>query len=99
MALEDRDFLNKTRKVNLEGKTYLYNSLDKMGVSYIPSVTNFILIDTSKDELNVFKDMLKLGVIVRDMKQYKLDNFIRVTIGTKEENEEFIKAFKRVAAK
>jgi histidinol-phosphate aminotransferase len=99
MALEDEEFLNKTRKLNLKGKAYLYESLDKMGVAYIPSVTNFILINTRKNGLKVFKDMLKLGVIVRDMQQYKLDNFIRVTIGTEKENVAFIKAFKAVAGK
>lgn len=96
MALEDAEFLKKVRKVNLKGKAYLYKALDKMGISYIPSVTNFILINTRKDGLGVFKGLLKLGVIVRDMKQYKLDNFIRVTIGTDKENEAFIKAFKKV---
>ncbi|MFH1397669.1 MAG: histidinol-phosphate transaminase [Candidatus Omnitrophota bacterium] len=99
MALEDVKFLKKVREVNLNGKVYLYKSLDKMGIGYIPSVTNFILIDTRKDCLKVFRDMLRLGVIVREMKQYKLDNFIRVTIGTKKENEEFIKVFKKVMLK
>ncbi len=99
MALEDTEFLKKVREVNLKGKVYLYEFLDKMGIGYIPSVTNFILIDTRKDGLKVFKDMLKLGVIVRDMKQYNLDNFIRVTIGTSKENEAFIEAFKKVLNK
>jgi len=44
----------------------------------------------------VFKEMLQSGVIVRDMKQYGLTNYIRVTIGTKRENEKFIRVFKKV---
>ncbi len=95
-ALDDKKFLSKTRKVILEGKSYLYDSLNKLGLAYVPSVTNFILIDMGKDGLGIFKEMLKYGVIVRDMKQYGLHNFIRVTIGTKTENERFIKVLKKV---
>ena len=62
----------------------------------MPSVANFILIDAGRDGVELFKEMLKFGVIVRDMKQYGLKNFIRVTIGTKKENERFIKVLKRV---
>jgi histidinol-phosphate aminotransferase len=95
-ALDDRDFLRKTRKVILEGKSYLYEALSKLGIAYVPSVANFILLDAGKDSIGVFRDMLKYGVIIRDMKQYGLKNFIRVTIGTRKENERFIKVLKKV---
>jgi histidinol-phosphate aminotransferase len=51
------------------------------------------------DCLSVFKELLKLGVIVRDMKQYKLDSFVRVTIGTAQENAKFVSALKTVLFK
>ncbi|KPK98970.1 MAG: hypothetical protein AMJ95_01565 [Omnitrophica WOR_2 bacterium SM23_72] len=95
-ALEDKKFLNRTRKVVWEGKSYLYAQLKKMGLATVPSVANFILIDCQRDSMNVFKEMLKKGVIVRDMKQYGLNNFIRVTVGTRRENEKFIKALKKI---
>jgi len=95
-ALEDKKFLELTRKVVLEGKYYLYRQLNKMGLNYIPSVANFITIDVKRDSFDVFKEMLKFGLIVRDLKQYGLNNFIRVTIGKKEENRYFIKILKRV---
>lgn len=95
-ALDDKKFLSKTKSVVLEGKDYLYSSLTKSGIAYVPSVTNFILIDVSRDSVTVFKEMLKYGVIVRDMKQYGLKNFIRVTVGTKKENERFVKVLKKV---
>lgn len=98
-ALGDKAFLAKTRKTILEGKAYLYGELRKSGIAYVPSVANFILIDTGSDGVEIFKNMLKYGVIVRDMKQYGLNNFIRVTIGTKMENERFIRAFKKVLKK
>lgn len=95
-ALEDNKFLEKTKKTILSGKHYLYDALTKLGVAYVPSVANFILIDAGKDGVGVFKEMLKYGVIIRDMEQYELKNFIRVTIGTKNENEKFIKVLKKV---
>jgi len=95
-ALDDKKFLAKTRKLILQGKDYLYDCLTRLGIVYVPSVTNFILIDCERDSMDVFRDMLKYGVIVRDMKQYGLKNFIRVTIGTKKENERFIKVLKKI---
>ncbi len=95
-ALEDKKFLARVRKVVLEGKGFIYDNLAKLGLSYVPSVANFILIDIERDSRAFFRRMLNCGVIVRDMKQYGLNNFIRVTIGTKKENERFIKALKKV---
>jgi histidinol-phosphate aminotransferase len=67
-----------------------------MGFAYVPTVANFILIDMGRDGVEVFNKMLKFGVIVRDMKQYGLKNYIRVTIGTRKENERFIRVLKKI---
>jgi len=98
-ALDDKEFLRKTRKVVLEGKAYLYDNLKKMGLAYVPSVANFILIDVGQEGVGLFNKMLRFGVIVRDMQQYGLKNFIRVTIGTKKENERFVRVLKKVLVK
>jgi histidinol-phosphate aminotransferase len=95
-ALDDKDFLKRTRRMVLEGKDFIYKELSKMGLGFQPTVANFILVDTGRDCLEVFKAMLKFGVIVRDMKQYGLRNFIRVTIGTSKENERFIRVLRKV---
>ncbi|MBU4251875.1 MAG: histidinol-phosphate transaminase [Candidatus Omnitrophica bacterium] len=95
-ALGDNDFLKKTRRLILEGKDFIYRELAKMGLSYVLSVANFILVDTGKDGREVFKSMLKSGVIVRDMEQYGLRNFIRVTIGTQKENKKFLRVLGKV---
>ncbi len=95
-ALDDKKFLKKTRKSILEGKDFLYRVLKEMGIPFVPSTANFILIDAGRDCLSLSKEMLKSGVIVRDMKQYGLDNFVRLSIGTKKENEEFVKVFKKI---
>ncbi|MCX5694452.1 MAG: histidinol-phosphate transaminase [Candidatus Omnitrophica bacterium] len=95
-ALDDKVFLKKTRRVTLEGKNFIYQQLSRMGVGYVPSIANFILVDTGTDSREVFKLMLKFGVIVREMSQYGLRNFIRVTIGTLKENQRFLRVLSKV---
>lgn len=95
-ALSDKKFLRETRELVLKGKKYFYNEFEKLGIAYVPSEANFILIDTDRDGMKVFKDMLTYGVIIRDMQQYGLKNFIRVTIGTDRENRKFIQVLKKV---
>ncbi|MFA5356447.1 MAG: histidinol-phosphate transaminase [Candidatus Omnitrophota bacterium] len=95
-ALDDTEFLRKTRKAVLTGKNYLYDALNRSGIVYVPSVANFILIDTGKEGVGVSRLMLKYGVIVRDMAQYGLKNFIRVTVGTRKENERFIRVLRKI---
>jgi histidinol-phosphate aminotransferase len=93
-ALDDDRFLKKVKQANAAGKAYLYRELDKLGLKYIPSVTNFILVNAGCDGFSVFKAMLKKGVIIRDMRQYGLNQFFRVTIGTEKENKLFIRSLK-----
>jgi histidinol-phosphate aminotransferase len=95
-ALGDKAFVNKTLK-HVDGqKKELYGILRDMGLDYVESATNFVLIDMKRPCKEVFERLLRKGVIVRDMKAWGLDTFIRVTIGTLEENRRFVKALKRI---
>ncbi|MCM8765561.1 MAG: histidinol-phosphate transaminase [Candidatus Omnitrophica bacterium] len=98
-ALEDASFLKKTLETTQEGKAYLYKEFEKLGLTYLPSATNFVLVDIGRDSERIFQQLLREGVIVRGLKPWGLDNFIRVTIGRREENEKFIKALKKVLRK
>ncbi len=95
-ALDDKAFLKKTRQLVLRGKNFIYQELSLLGLGYLPSVANFVLIDVGRDSSDIFKAMLKFGVIVRDMKQYGLDNFIRLTIGTQNENIRAMRVLRKV---
>ncbi|HOX09236.1 MAG TPA: aminotransferase class I/II-fold pyridoxal phosphate-dependent enzyme, partial [Candidatus Omnitrophota bacterium] len=95
-AIDDVAHLKRTRQTVLKGKKYLYGALDRMGLSYVPSQTNFILVDVKRDGWEVFQRLLRHGVIVRDMKPYKLDSYIRVTIGTGKENKKFVDAMRKI---
>jgi histidinol-phosphate aminotransferase len=93
-ALDDEAFLKKTLDHVQRQKKVLYKAFDSMGLKYVQSATNFILVDVKKDCKVVFDNLLKKGIIVRDMKAWGLDTSIRVTIGTKEENGIFLSALR-----
>jgi histidinol-phosphate aminotransferase len=64
--------------------------VDRLGCKSYPSETNFFLIDVQGDADKLYQAMLYKGVIVRSMSAYGFKNFIRVTIGTEEENSRFL---------
>lgn len=94
-AIKDTEFLQKSYDVNLEGKNYLYSEFDKLGFYYPPSETNHIFVKVGKNGQEVFIEMQKRGVIIRPM----AGDFIRVSIGTMEENKLFIEKLKEVLGK
>jgi histidinol-phosphate aminotransferase len=95
-ALDDHEHVNKSRKVNREGLAYLLDELGKLGISYTPTYTNFILIDLKKDPMPLYNALLREGVIVRPVGGYGLMTHLRVTIGLPVENERFVRAMKKV---
>ncbi|MFQ5835206.1 MAG: histidinol-phosphate transaminase [bacterium] len=90
-SLEDEDQVNRSKSLVREGKEFLYSNLRKLKVFFIPTEANFILIKIGKKAKDVEAQLLKKGIIVRGMRAYNLPHYIRVTIGTKPQNEEFIK--------
>ena len=91
-AIADTEFYDKTLSLTAEGKAYLTREVECLGCTPYPSHTNFFLIDVKGDATILFEAMLKKGVIVRSMKAYGFDNYIRVNIGTSDENDRFLGA-------
>jgi len=98
-SLEDDAFIEKSKNLVRNGKQYLYVSLDKLKIKYIKSDTNFILMNVENDSRKIFEEMLKEGIIVRNMYEYGLPTYIRVTVGLPKENRKFIKAIGKVLSK
>lgn len=95
-ALEDQAHLERSRELNQEGKAYLYGVLDRLGLSYVPTESNFLLIETGRQAAEVFDALLRQGVLVRPCGSFGLPTAIRVTIGKPEENEKFALALEKV---
>jgi histidinol-phosphate aminotransferase len=97
-ALKDKAFFEKTRTLIRTGKKTIETGLTRMGLSYVPSQANFILIKVPQKAQTVYEAMLKKGIIIRSMKSYGLDDYIRVNMGLPEENKQFLQALKQVLA-
>ncbi len=95
-SLRDSEQVAKAKKVNSEGRAYLCEEFDKMGLPYAPSQANFVLVNIKQDCVSAFKELLKRGVITRTGDIFGLPTYLRVTIGTMEQNKRFIEALKEV---
>ena len=79
------------------GKTFLYDAFDDMGLRYVETEGNFIMLHLEQSGAEVADVLLKEGIIVRPIGGYGYPNAVRVTIGTQQENEKFITALKVVS--
>lgn len=88
-ALGDTQFLKESFEVNRAGKAQLQGAFDQLGLTYIPSYANFVLVKVG-DAAYVNLELLRRGVIVRPVKGDGLPEWLRVSIGLEHENQKFI---------
>jgi histidinol-phosphate aminotransferase len=100
-ALNDSAFLEKSAALNAQGYRLLTEAFDKLGLEYVPSEGNFVLVRVGSDDqagARVNFSLLKQAVIVRPVDNYGLPQWLRVTIGLPEENEAFLAALEKTLA-
>src|SRR6185295_6124803 len=90
-ALDDMEFVARSYAENLNGMRQLEEGTRALGLAFIPSFGNFLTIHVGKAG-EIFKRLLRRGVIVRPIGNYALPEHLRVTIGTAAENEKFLAA-------
>ena len=95
-ALEDEDFYHETLSTVMRGRDYFLAELPKLGCTVWPSQANFVMFQPPRPAQQVFKALLKLGVIVRPLGSFGLGKCIRVNVGTDKENKRFIEALGEV---
>jgi histidinol-phosphate aminotransferase len=95
-ALRDEAHIKKTKEITEYGKKFFYESFEKMSVFYIPSETNFVTIDVKTDAQKMADELMKRSVIVRPLSMYGKPTFLRVTVGTPEQNKKFIEIFRQI---
>lgn len=91
-AMDDSAFIELSLETNRLGMAQLSQGLDGLGLEYIPSVCNFISFDCKEDGMRLYNYLLDKGIIVRPLHPYDMPNFIRVSIGTQEQNTRFLTA-------
>lgn len=94
-ALDDVEHVKKTRANNSEGLQFFSENLKSLDIEIIPSAANFILARVGEGQ-RVFEDLQRQGVIVRPLGGYQLPEWIRISIGTKQENTRCLAALKKV---
>jgi histidinol-phosphate aminotransferase len=96
-GLLDLEHQRKTRELTHEGRAYLEEQFAALGLEYVPSYANFVLVKVG-DGNAVFKALMAKGIIVRAMASYQLPEWIRVTVGTEPQNQRFIAELREVLA-
>ncbi|HXN73069.1 MAG TPA: histidinol-phosphate transaminase [Candidatus Acidoferrales bacterium] len=97
-ALGDSEHVHRSLESNRAGLKQLAAGLENLGIKFVPSVANFILVIIGTDAEPLVEELLKHGVIVRPMRWMGFPMAIRVTVGTHEENEKFLHALAKAQA-
>jgi histidinol-phosphate aminotransferase len=94
-ALDDAEHERETKRVIDEGRAYLHEQFGKMKIPFVPATANFVMVNVG-DGHAVFEKLLRQGIIVRPLKEYNLAEWIRISVGTMEENKKCLAALKEV---
>lgn len=94
-ALDDEEHLLDSRAMNREGLRFFESAFEKLGLEFLPSHANFSLVKVGEGQ-RVFEALQRRGVIVRPMSGYRLPEWIRISIGTPEQNSRCLTELKRI---
>ncbi len=95
-ALADQAHIERSVTANSDGMQQISTAFKLMGVEFIPSVGNFISFRTALPEQQVYQALLQEGIIIRPIGNYDLPGYLRVTIGSHEQNERFLQALMNI---
>jgi histidinol-phosphate aminotransferase len=95
-ALEDKTYLEETVAANHSGREFLYAAFERIGLTYVRSHANFVLVEIGPEAIEVQQQLLRKGVIVRPCNGYDLPHHLRITVGTPAENARLVEALEQV---
>jgi histidinol-phosphate aminotransferase len=91
-AVDDDQFIRSSLECNTRGMLQMKEGFKKLTISHLPSACNFLTFDCKEDSNSLYQFLLNRGIIVRPLHAYNMNNYIRVTIGTTEQNDRFLAA-------
>jgi histidinol-phosphate aminotransferase len=94
-ALDDDEHQRETRLVINEGRAYLHEQFAKMKIPFVPGTANFVMVNVG-DGHAVFERLLRQSIIVRPLKGYNLPEWVRISVGTMDENKKLVTALGKV---
>lgn len=97
-ALKDEAHQHETKRVVDQGRAYLQEQFAAMKLHFVPGAANFIMVNVD-DATAVFQKLLARKIIVRPLKGYQLPEWVRISVGTMEQNKQCIAALKEIFPK
>jgi histidinol-phosphate aminotransferase len=94
-ALGDAAHQRETKRITDEGREYFQQQFAALNLRFVPSVANFVMLNVG-DGAAIFKKLLARKIIVRPLKGYNLPEWIRISVGTMEQNRQCIAALKEI---
>lgn len=94
-ALQDADFVRRSRELNDAGMVQITEGVTRLGLSHIPSFGNFVSVRIENAAV-VYRRLLENGVIVRPVANYEMPDYLRVSIGLASENARFLQVLEQV---
>jgi histidinol-phosphate aminotransferase len=94
-ALDDEAYLRETKRIVDQGLAFLQQQFAEMRIPFVPAVANFVMVNVG-DGCAVFEKLLQRKIIVRPLKGYGLPEWVRISVGTMEQNKKLIAALKDV---
>ena len=95
-ALEDTEFLQRSVDANRTGRTFLCEAFERLGLEYAESHTNFVLVRIGPRAGEIQQGLLEMGVIVRPCGGYELPDFLRISVGTTDQNTRLVAELERL---
>lgn len=91
-ALDDKQFIEESLLINNQGRKQYKEAFQKLNITYLPSAGNFFTFDCKEDGMALYNYLLDKGIIIRPLHPYNMPNYLRVSIGTEEQNTRFLTA-------
>ena len=95
VAIEDEEFINKVRDYNKNEREFLFLEFENMGLEYVKSEANFIMVNVNGKDRQIHEYLLRRGYIIRPGFLLDMPGWLRVTIGTHDQNMEFCQLLKQ----
>jgi histidinol-phosphate aminotransferase len=97
-CIKDESYVRQSKELNDQGMSQLEAGFDQLNVNWIPSVGNFICFEIPGRAMSIFQGLLEKGVIIRPVANYEMPDYLRVSIGTQQENQRFLLELKGLLA-
>ncbi len=95
-ALDDSEFIHHTVNNNVRGLAQIEQGLARLELNYFSSAGNFITFDCKTNTDSLYQTLQQHGIIVRPLHPYGLSHYLRVTVGTQQQNSRFLDTLRKI---